>query len=208
MEALDGRRQIAFEFQGFTKPGQQKALRFLLNKMGPQPEEDSVWDNFARTEKKYPAMTRMFKYGKTYPLQGDFNDARESLAQEYGEERRYDQSALQAILTKIGPQTDEEQAWQEFQNGEKKNPQLYYKLFYKGDISWHDFADRYSARIERGESISDIMKEHRQSRMKLGNREETSQGMYATARIEAALRMTKGDTKKAASLLASMGKKD
>jgi hypothetical protein len=213
MAAQNGREQIIFEFQGFTNPGQQEALRFLLDKMGRHEDNRTLWDNFARTEKKYPATAKMFRSGKTYALQGEFNDAREDLAFEMGD-GRFDQEALRTLLTRMGPQLDVNKAWWEFKNGDKKFPQLYYNLYTPGDlrfISWHNFESNYSERIKRGESIYDLVNEHRRSRVKLGNWEETSQGnaegMYATARIEAALRMTKGDTKKAVSFLASMGKK-
>ena len=196
----DDRKYIVKEFEHVSSGEKQRALRFLLLKMGPQSDgERTLWRNFAQVEKDYPAMADMLHSGRSYPLQGEFNDAREGVALEFLSK---DQSALRAILEKMGPQSDDRKAWQEFEKTEKNYPQLYYNLWLGGDsqtLSWHAFESKYSARIQRGDSIFDLMKEHRKSRM-TGNAE----GMYATARIEAALRMTKGDTKKAASFLASM----
>jgi len=206
MAARDGRMEIVQEYQFIEDEDKQKALRFLLNKMGRQPEDSSmVWRKFFQVQEDYWATAKILKEGRTYPLQGDFNDAREDVAQELGSPK-FNQEALRTLLIKMGRQLDGERVWYVFEKSEKESPQLYYKVYYESDPntpSWHEFEDKYSARIESGEeSISDIMSDLKKSRM-TRKVDET----YATARIEAALRMTKGDTEKAANFLALMGKR-
>ena len=205
MAARDRRKEIIQEFEGLEGPEKQRALRFLLQKMGPQHGDSrTLWDDFAQVEKDYPAMAEMLHRGRSYPLQGEFNDAREGLAQEFGNDR-WNQDALRSLLSKMGPQLDSRRVWEKYGAAEKNSPQLYYKLGFENDPnapSWHEFESMYTNRIP-DEPIFDLMKEYRQSRVT-----ENTGGTYATARIVAALRMTKGDTEKAASFLASMGKKD
>jgi len=67
-------------------------------------------------------------------LQGEFGDARDHVAQEFAS-AQFNQSALSALLHKMGPQNDERVVFREFNQINQENPEMSRAVFRRVHLS-------------------------------------------------------------------------